>query len=302
MFFQLIEKYYWLFFALGMLFGWFVPQAIGFLSPYILQMILVVLFLTMLKIDVKEIFTSLKDVKIVAYFSALKLILIPIFFFYFSSIFLPAQYALAVLILASMPAGMSIAAYAGIMKGNASLALALTMVTSMIAPFTIPAMTYLLTGLAIQINLFDMFLLLAEIIFMPLAVSIFARKFALAQIEKSKKYFGGVSILIITAIIAASIAKVAGTPIDINSLWFVMAFLFIFAAALHAIGYFSIPKTDRSNKITLSLATAYMNSTLAIVLASAFFNHETLLAVILYMFPTNIVLILFGWIIGRKHK
>lgn len=302
MFSRLIEKYYWLLFAAGMALGWIMPQTIGFLSPYILQMILAVLFLTMLKIDVKEIFASLKDVKIVAYFSALKLILIPVFFFYLGSLFLPAQYALAVLVLASMPAGMSIAAYAGIMRGNASLALALTMVTSLVAPFIIPAMVYLLAGLTIQINLFDMFLLLAEIIFAPLAVSIFVRKFALVQIEKSKKYFMNISIFIITVIIAASIAKVSGTPIDPNSLWLLMAFLFIFAGAQHAIGYFSLPKADRKNKITLSLAAAYMNSTLAIVIASSFFSHETLLAVILYMFPTNIVLILFGWFVGRKKS
>lgn len=300
MFSRLIEKYYWLFFAAGMALGWFGSSVVSFLSPYILQMLLVVLFLTMLKIDVKEVFAGLKDAKIVSYFSALKLILIPVFFFYLSSLFLPVQYALAVLALASMPAGMSIAAYAGIMKGNASLALALTMITSMVAPFTIPAIFYFLTGSAIRINLLGMFLSLAGIIFAPLSVSILARKFALAHIEKKEKYFGSVSILIITAIMAASIAKVAGTPIDLNSVWLVMAFLFLFAAALHAIGYFSSPKADRSNKITLSLATAYMNSTLAIVIASSFFGPETLLAVVLYQFPTNIILILFGWIVGRK--
>ncbi len=298
----IIERYYYLLFAFGMVFGWLMPQAAGFLSLYILQMILAVLFLTMLKIDMKEIFTNLKDVKAIAYSSLLKLILIPIFFFYAATLFLPIEYALAVLLLASMPAGMSIAAYAGIMKGNASLALSLTMITSLIAPFTIPSIFYFLTGSVIRISAFDMFASLAEIIFLPLVLSMAARKFARAQIEKSKKHFGSVSILIVTAIIAGSIAKVAGKPIDLNSLWIVILFLFLFSGALHAIGYFSMPKADKGKKITLSLAVAYMNSTLAIVIASAFFSPETLLAVILYMFPTNIVLILFGWIVGRNRQ
>lgn len=300
MFSRLIEKYYWLFFAAGMALGWFVPRAVGFLSPYILHMLVIVLFLTMLKIDAKDVFSHFKNPFLVIYLSALVLIISPIALYYFSSMFLPMNYSLAILLLAAMPAGMSITAYAGIFKGNASLALTLTMVTSLLAPFTVPSIIYFLTGNSLQINVLDMLALLAEIIFAPFLFSALVRKVAAKQITKTEKYFRPVSILLVTMIMAASIAKISGNPLELGSLWLVILSLFILAAALHIIGYYAAFWRGKADKISSSLAVAYMNSTLTIVLASAFFGPETLLAVVLYQFPTNIVLILFGWIVGRK--
>ncbi len=300
MFSQLIEKYYWLFFALGMALGWFVPQTIGFLSPYIMHMLVIVLFLTMLKIDVKDVFSHFKNPSLVIYLSTLILIISPIAFYYFSSVFLPLNYSLAILLLTAMPAGMSITAYAGIFKGNPSLALTLTTVTSLLAPFTVPSVIYFLTRSSLQINVLEMVVSLSGIIFMPFLLSLIFRKFVKKQIGKTERYFRPVSILLITMIMAASIAKISGKPLELDSLWLVVSFLFVLAAALHIIGYYAAFWRNKADKIASSLAVAYMNSTLAIVLASAFFGPETLLAVVLYQFPTNIVLILFGWIVGKK--
>lgn len=302
MFSHLIEKYYWLFFALGMALGWFVPQAVGFLSQYILHMLVIVLFLTMLKIDANDVFSHFKNPFLIFYLSALILIISPIAFYYLSSIFLPLNYSFAILLLAAMPAGMSITAYAGIFKGNPSLTLTLTMVTSLLAPFTVPSIIYFLTGNSLQINVLEMLVLLAEIIFAPFLLSALVRKIAARQITKTEKYFRPVSILLITMIMAASIAKISGKPLELDSLWLVISFLFLLAAALHIIGYYAAFWRGKADRISSSLAVAYMNSTLAIVLASSFFGPETLLAVVLYQFPTNIVLILFGWIVGRNRQ
>jgi len=300
MFSHLIEKYYWLFFALGMALGWFGSSFVSFLSPYILHMLVIVLFLTMLKIDAKDVFSNFKNPFTIIYLSALILIISPIAFYYLVSLFLPPNYSFAILLLAAMPAGMSITAYAGIFKGNASLALTLTMVTSLLAPFTVPSIIYFLTGNSLQINVFEMLALLAEIIFAPFFLSALVRKIAAKQINRTEKHFRPVSILFITMIMAASIAKISGKPLELNFLWVVVSFLFVLAAALHIIGYYAAFWRGKADKISSSLAVAYMNSTLAIVLASSFFSPETLLAIILYMFPTNIVLILFGWIVDRK--
>jgi bile acid:Na+ symporter, BASS family len=302
MFSRLIEKYYWLFFALGMALGWFGSSFVSFLSPYILHMLVIVLFLTMLKIDAKDVFSHFKNPFTIIYLSALILIISPIALYYFSSLFLPINYSLAILLLAAMPAGMSITAYAGIFKGNASLALTLTMITSLFAPFTVPAVIYFLTGNSLQINVLEMLVLLAEIIFAPFLLSALVRKTAAKQISKKEKCFRPFSILLITMIMAASIAKISGKPLELDSLWLAVSFLFFLAAVLHIIGYFAISWRCSADKISSSLAVAYMNSTLAIVLASLFFGPETLLAVVLYQFPTNIVLILFGWIVGRKRQ
>ncbi len=297
---SVIEKYYWLFFALGMALGWFGSNFVSFLSPYVLHMLVIVLFLTMLKIDAKDVFSHFKNPFIIVYLSALILIVSPIVFYYLSSVFLPLNYSLAILLLAAMPVGMSITAYARIFKGNTSLALTLTIVTSLLAPFTVPSIIYFLTGNNLQINIFDMLILLAEIIFAPFLFSSLVRKIAAKQITKTEKYFGPASILLLTMIIAGSIAKVAGKAVDLNSLWIGIIFLFVLAAALHIIGYYAAFWRGKSDKISSSLAVAYMNSTLAIILASSFFGPETLLAVVFYQFPTNTVLILFGYMVGRN--
>ncbi len=203
-----------------------------------------------------------------------------------------------------MPAGMSTPVYATIFKGDSELALIVSVITSLLCPLTIPFLIHFLAGIQTNINLFQMFGSLSMIIFVPFILSILFRKIGKAAIHNTEKYYSQVSILIITLIMAGAIAKVnVIRALDGgNSIIYPFFLLFVLALLLHIIGYCAIYKRDNKTRITSSLSTAYMNSTLAIVFAAEFFGPKTLLLVTLYQIPTNLVLIGFGYVVKKYFR
>ena len=98
-----------------------------------------------------------------------------------------------------------------------------------------------------------------------------------------------------------SIAKASITILDsIESMIILFLFFNLMAFLLHIIGFYLPFWADRKDRITTSLSTAYMNSTLAIVFATQFFSAETITAIILYQIPTNLIFILFSYYIKKK--
>lgn len=293
-----VVKYFWLFFILGILSGAFWTSSL-FITPAILYLMMFNLFLVCLKINTKNFFEKIKDFKTMAYLSFLILVLIPLLIYPFFNFFLKAEYGLAILILLLMPTGMAVPAYAVIFKGDKELALALSVVTSLLCPLTIPIMIYLLTGLETGLSFPQMFITLSIVIFAPFLASLIFKKIKGQLVKKTEKFYSPLSIIIVSFIMAGAIAKVDLFSIigQNNQIVYPFLSLFLLAIILHLIGYFAVAQKNISVKITSSLALAYMNSTLAIVFASQFFGPETLLLVILYQIPTNLVLIGFGfWI------
>lgn len=260
-----------------------------------------VLFFSLLKTNTGELARKIKDFKLVIYLIFLTLIITPVLLYFVFNIFLEFEYAIAILVLLVMPVGMSVPVYAHIFKSDKELALIIAIITSLLCPLTIPLLIYFLVGIKTNIDFFQMFLNLCIVIFIPFILSILFRKIWKKFIDKTEKYYSSVSIIVIMFIMAGAIAKIDVLQIINNkSIIFPFLSLFILAILLHIIGYYAVYKKDNKIKITSSLATAYMNSTLAIVLAAKFFSPEVLLLVILYQIPTNLILIGFGYIVKRR--
>ncbi len=298
--FKFIKEYFWLLFILGILAGIFLPFS-SLITPYILYMLMFTLFLSCLNIDISRLVRKIRDLRLVIYLVFLILIVVPLLFYFIFNSFLESEYSLAILILLAMPTGMTTPLYVNILKGDNELALIIVTITSLLSTLTIPFLIYFLVGIQTNINFIQMFTTLSMIIFIPFILSILFRRIGKRIIDNTKKYYSSISILIITFIMAGAIAKVNFIQIISNDKSIIYPFflLFVLAILLHIIGYYVVYKKDNKTKITSSLAIAYMNSTLAIVFAAQFFNPKTLLLVVLYQIPTNLVLICFGYIVNK---
>ncbi len=295
-----VNKYFWLPFLLGILMGIFLPFSSVF-YPYIIQMLMFILFISCLKIDLGKIFKKIKDFKLVAYLVFLILIAVPVVVYFIFDIFLEPDYSLSILILLAMPAGMTVSVLASIFQGDKELALILSVITSLLCPITIPFLIYFLAGVKTSINFFQMFASLATIIFIPFILAMFFRKIGGRIINATEQYYSPLSMLIIMFISAGSVSKINFVQVIGSDKLIIYPFisLFILAILLYVIGYYVIFQKDKKLKITSSLALANMNSTLAIVFAAKFFGPKTLLLVTLYSIAGSLVLIGFGHLIKR---
>ncbi len=261
-------------------------------------------FLSCLKIKNSNIIKKIKKPFLIIYLILLILIIVPTIIYLLVRNFIEFEYAIAILILLAMPAGMIVPTYATIFKGDKELALILAILTSLLCPITIPALIYLLSGIKTNINFLNMFTTLSMIIFIPFISAIIIKKTSPNFIQKTKQYYSSISILAVTLIIAGATAKIDFIPTISNDISIIPSFTLLFAITffLYLIGYYIVFNKNKKTKITSSLAMAYMNSGLAIVFAAEFFTAKTLLLVTLYQIPTTLGIIIFGSLIkNNKH-
>ena len=285
-----IEKYFWIFLIVGILIGLWQP--VVFETPKYLPKILLgmMLFFVFLKIDALEIMEKMRNFRLMIYIALVYMIIIPILFFLLVNIF-DRQLALGILLLTAMPAGVSTAALTDILKGNISLAMSITIVTQVIAPFTVPFLFWLIGTKGIEMNKILLFRDISILVFSPLILAQVIKKYFPAVINKTQHLFTSANVFLLFAFVYVAISSQRKVILDnpISLLWKTSVLYLVFIL-LHAVGYVICYRESKENKIALSITSAYMNNGLAIVLASTYFGPGILVLMVLSEIPWNTLL------------
>jgi bile acid:Na+ symporter, BASS family len=295
--FHFIENYFWLFLLAGIILGLSFPIYNDFLMSMLKPLLMVMLFLVFLKTDLLQILKQIKDYRLMAYLVCLYLFVIPISLFLFIDLF-DRRLAIGILLLTAMPVAVSAATLTDIVKGNIALASGITIITSMLAPFTVPVLFRLINYDNLSINTTEIFLDLLVLVFIPLIFSQISKKIIPGIISKGKNKITSVNILIIFIMIFAAMGSqrdfILGGSVDL--LWQITALYLIFIF-LHIVGYLMGYKLNKESKIAITIGTAYKNNGMAIVLAAIHFEPSILVLMVLSEFPWNTLLAPFRRII-----
>ncbi|PLX29079.1 hypothetical protein C0581_00030, partial [Candidatus Parcubacteria bacterium] len=238
----------------------------------------------------------LDDKKLLIITNLLMLVIFPIAVYYLA-LFVYPKLAIAFLILAAMPSGMTAPLLTEICGGKQSLALVLSITTSLLAPFTIPLMIKLLAGATVVVSFSSMSLSLAKIIFIPFILANIIKYFWEKQIKKTYKTFKPISIMLMGAIIMGVIAKQATNIMKFENEYLIyLGLLFAFFIFIHVISYVVIFWKNKKERIATTISLTYFNFTLAIYLAGEFFNEpHIVIFVILSVIPWAILLVPFKY-------
>lgn len=293
----LFESYIFVMITALML-GLFLP-ATSRLIPWNTFFLQVIFFLSCLKINPSQIGSFLKDWKFLLLANVLMMIGFPLVTWLVVNPFFPGM-GLALFLLAAMPVGMTAPLLVEVVGGKQTIAMVLTVTTSLLAPFTVPLLTKTLYGTSISVDAIGMFKQLALVIFLPFVVALLARKILPALVEMVKAKTKPFSILLLGLLIASAVAKqsyqIRELSRDAWQLMFVIVSLYTFFMVLHVIGYFAFWWKKRAEKSTASVALTYMNFTLAIFLAAQFFpKPEILLPLVLSILPWATLLPVWKW-------
>jgi len=156
---------------LGIAGGVFLPGPSGIFTPATVYMMMAILYLAFLRIDFGALFRLNKaDFTEMAWWSVIKLFLLPIALWYLFRWLAPG-WALPVLLLSGVSAGVTAPFFSQMLGGNASRTLQLTVLTSVLVPLTLPALVKLLAGAEIDIPFAHMARMLAQVIFVPLVLA-----------------------------------------------------------------------------------------------------------------------------------
>ncbi len=292
-----IEKHFWILLLAGIVIGLWQPFQFttpGYLPKVLLGMML---FFVFLKIDALEIIENMKNYRLMIYIALVYAIIIPVLFFLLVSIF-DRQLALGILLLVSMPAGVSSPALTDILKGNISLAMSIVIITQIIAPFTVPFLFWIIGTRGIEINKFLLFRDIAILVFLPLILAQFTKRYLPSSVKRNQHLFTSANILILFIFVYIMISSqrniILNNPL---SLIWKTAILYLVFVLLHVIGYFIRFRDSKDKRIAMSVTAAYMNNGLAIVLASTYFGPDILILMVLSEIPWNTLPALFHRIV-----
>jgi bile acid:Na+ symporter, BASS family len=288
--FYFIEHYFWMILLAGIVLGLSYPVYNDFLMTMLKPLLMVMLFLVFLKTDLVQILTQIKDYRLMAYLACLYMFVIPVALFLILDLF-SRELATGILLLMAMPAAVSAATLTDIVKGNIALASGITIITSILAPFTVPLLFRLVSYENLSIDTSEIFTDLVVLVFIPLVLSQLLKKIIPGTINKGKNKITSVNILIIFILIYTAMGSQRELILSgsVSLLWQLITLYLIFIL-LHVAGYFIGFNQDKESRIAITIGTAYKNNGMAIVLAALHFEPSVLVLMVLSEFPWNTLL------------
>ncbi len=309
-YFIFIAESYLFISACAIVLGLWFPEFFSGFSSYTTLMLQVIFFLSSLKLKTSDLFHTAKQWKSLLAVNAVLLIVLPILVYGIAHYLnLAPTFAIALILLASMPAGMSLPLMVDAIGGHRSFALILTISSSLLAPFTVPLALSLLASTNVDLPLLDMMQRLLFVIVLPFILAQMAHYFLRINIRKIVPVFKPVSLLLLGLLIAASIAMYAetihGTATDLMT---TVGMLFIFFIAIHVFSHLIFFYKPYQEQVTIAASVTFMNFTLAIYLAGLYIpDPRVLLTLVLAIVPWALLLIPFktvtdqmkthGWIL-----
>lgn len=297
---QLLQSYILILF-IALFVGLVFADVVKPVSSYGAYLLAAIFFMSALKIDFKEAWKCIKDYRMLAVTNIVMLLVFPAVVYYLTLLILP-QYAIAFMILAAMPCGMTCPLLAEVTGGRQDLALVLTISTSLLAPFTIPLVIHLLAGSAVAVSFMTMFLSLVKTVILPIALANVVKLVWNKKISAASYRFKPISLLLLGLLIMGIVSKQADMIIDGLRGAFLVSLiaLFVLFILFHVAGYFMIYWRDRRDRITISVCLTYMNFTLAIFLVGEFFTDPNIVVpIILSTIPWSLMVIPYKYYVKR---
>jgi BASS family bile acid:Na+ symporter len=259
---------------LGIILGLVFPEPLKVLNTYSTQLLILVFFFSSLRLSLGEVLSYAKDWRMLVITTLYMLVIMP-FALFIPTSFLSQEWSVALLILGAMPTGMTIALMAEFFGGKTSLALVITTVTSLLAPFTIPLVTKIAIGQSVEIDTLGMFWSLSLTIVAPFVLAMLVKRAAPKQVEKLDGLWRNLSVaafgVLITGIVASTQGG-GGITFTMRDAWMMLISMVLLGAMTWG-GYYIVQWRSSADRMTIALCMLYMNNTLALFVGERFFRE-----------------------------
>jgi BASS family bile acid:Na+ symporter len=271
-------------------------------QPYIPFFLMIMLFLSFLKIDFQALLNMSASslVRLVA-LTTVKLAALPALLYWLTLLVLP-EYAVPVLLLTGVSTGVVGPFIAGLVGAEVALVLRMVIVTTLLVPFTLPPLVKLLAGAEVVVPLGMMVRLLVGVIFVPVLVVLFLRRYFPGVPEKIAARQYPVSLFMFALINFGVFSKYSEFffqhPLEIL---LSIGVAYVAAVIYYVTGFALSPGLSVPEKMATAVSFGVMNNVLVIVFASRFFGPLAPTLATMYMFPFFTMIIPLR-MIGEKSR
>lgn len=260
-------------------------------------------FLSYLAIDLEAVWKMLKghSLQILA-LTVMKLAVLPAVVYFIFYLVAP-KYALAALLLSGVSSGVVSPMISNMVGGNSALVLIVVVITSTLAPFTLPAIVKIIFAKELTISFIAMLKMLATAIFIPIiAVEIirYLLPKLVAPILKIQFPLALMAFALINLGVFYRYAHFFKKEPSVIILATLAAFTL--AAIYCAVGILFFRGGSLENQLASAVIMANINNVLVIVFSSQFFGPVEPLVAAMYMIPFFVVVIPLRYYHHRKSR
>jgi len=269
----LAGKYFAVLVILVAVIAYIFPSAFVVFGGYVTILLGVVMFgmgLTLKPVDFKLVFT--KPLPVIVGICA-QYTIMPLGAFAIAYLLkLPAELAAGLVLLGSVPGGTASNVMVFLARGNVALSVAMTSLSTMLAPIMTPFLLYLLAGQWLPVDPVAMFMSIVQVIIIPIILGFLIQRFFPVIVDKGVSILPLVSVTAILLIVSGVTAANAEHVVTAGFLVFIAVFLhnsfglFLGYAAAKIIGL------DENDRRAISIEVGMQNSGLGVALATAHFS------------------------------
>lgn len=282
-----IKENIWLV-VLGAIVVSFIIPKIGLsLKPYLNYLLMILMFLSCLDIEIKQIVDSFKDYKKQIIVLAIVHLASPVLILLMRG-FLSDEIFLGLILAATIPAGRSSVFLANIYGGEPTKALMVTSWSNILSPIVVPVLVWTFARTSIHMDPSEMGMAILKLVLIPIIAAILIRK---TKFNKSLSKNGpNFSVIVLFLIIMGIIAPIKDIVLKQPGYSLILVAI---VAGLTIINFYLGYLTGKTKpeKITYAISASYKNYTLATVLALSLFSPLVALPAIIYTIVDNILLI-----------
>ena len=260
-------------------------------------------FLSYLSIELGDVWKALQGhARQILSFTVMKLVILPVVLFYIFYYIAPA-YALSALLLTGISTGVVAPFISNMVRGNSSLVLVVVVITSALAPFTLPLLIKIIAARQMEISFFSMLRMLALVIFVPIIAVEALRRLTPRLIAPLMKMQFPVSLLLFALINLGVFYRYAPFFKKEPSIIILASLVAAGLGAIYCvIGIFFFWKSSLTNQLAGAVMLGNLNNVLVIVFSSQFFGPIEPMVAAMYMIPFFVIVIPLRYYRHRKIR
>ena len=265
--------------------------------------LMIIFFLSYLSIDLASVRKALRDHGLqLVVFTVTKLAILPAIV-YFAFHLVAPDYALSALLLTGVSAGVTAPMISNMVRGNSALVLVGVVITSALAPLTLPALIKLMLAKEVAISFSSMLRMLATVIFIPIIIVEIIRYLLPRIVGPILHISFPISVLLFALINLGVFYRYA--PFfqkDPSVIITATVVTFVLAAIYCMVGILLFRKGSVENQLAGAVMLGNINNVLVVVFSSEFFGPVEPLVASMYMIPFFVIVIPLRYYYYRRTR
>lgn len=192
---------------------------------------------------------------------------------------LPEELSLGVILVGCCPGGTASNVICYLAKGDVALSVAMTGVSTLLAPILTPALVWLLAGESVEVNIVSMFLSIVQVVILPIVLGLAANHYFKRTTRRIIPLLPMISTLSIAFIIGIIVAHNSSSILACSLIVAIAVILHNVLGLVLGYGLSALTGSEPSRRSAIAIEVGMQNSGLATSLATTHFAMFPMAAV-----------------------